>query len=183
MYIDIVFALFILVGLIQGFHRGVIRTLFAILGIIIGFLAALKFAPFVVTFFESTLKLSPLIALIAGLILTFLAIMLGIRWLGKKFEDTLKLAKVNIVNKVAGAVIFALLMILTYSAIIWFVSQTKLISDAEKERSLSYPFLKEIPVKTGVVVEKLKPVFRDFWDKVDDVINPEQKEERISEDE
>lgn len=181
MYIDICLALFILVGLIQGFHRGVIRTLFAILGILIGFLAALKFAPYVVTFFENTVKLSPLLSLILGLVLTFLVLMLGIRWLGKKFEDTLKLAKVNIVNKVLGAIIFAILMIITYSAIIWFISQTKLISDAEKERSLSYPFLQEIPVKTGVVVKKIKPVFREFWDKVDEVINPEKKEEKNTE--
>ena len=177
MYIDIFLAVFILIGIIQGFHRGVIRTVFAILGILIGFLAALKFSPYVVTFFENTVKLSPLVSLILGLILTFLVLLLGIRWLGKSFENTLKIAKVNIVNKILGAALFAILMIVTYSAIIWFVSRTELISEAQKQESLSYPVLKEIPEKTGVVIRKIKPVFKDFWDKMDGVVNTEKEAE------
>ncbi len=176
MYIDIFLAVFILIGIIQGFHRGVVRTLFAILGIIIGFLAALKFAPYVVTFFENTVKLSPVVALILGLVLTFLVLMLGIRWLGKSFENTLKLAKINVLNKILGAFLFAILMIITYSAIIWFIGRTQILSEAEKTQSKSYPFLQEVPAKTGVLIEKIKPVFKDFWDKMDGVINPEKKD-------
>lgn len=177
MYIDIFLAVFILIGIIQGFHRGVIRTVFAILGILIGFLAALKFSPYVVNFFENTVKLSPLVSLILGLVLTFLVLLLGIRWLGKSFENTLKIAKVNIVNKILGAGLFAILMIVTYSAIIWFVARTDLVSESQKQASLSYPFLKEVPVKTGIVIRKIKPVFKDFWDKMDGVMNPKENVE------
>lgn len=177
MYIDIFLAVFILIGIIQGFHRGVIRTVFAILGIVIGFLAALKFSPYVVTFFEDTVKLSPLVSLILGLVLTFLILLLGIRWLGKSFENTLKIAKVNIVNKILGAALFAILMIVTYSAIIWFVARTELISESQKQESLSYPVLKEVPEKTGAVIRKIKPVFKDFWDKMDGVVNPKENVE------
>lgn len=170
MYIDIFLAIFILLGIIQGFHRGVIRTLFAILGVLIGFIAALKFAPYVVTFFETTFKLSPLVAMILGLLLTFVVLMLGIRWLGKSFENTLKLVKLNILNKIAGAVLFAALMIIVYSAVIWFVDRTDLLGEAEKSESRSYPFLKEVPARTGAAFEAIKPVFREFWDKLDAVM-------------
>jgi membrane protein required for colicin V production len=176
MYIDIFLAVFILIGIIQGYHRGIVRTLFAILGIIIGFLAALKFAPYVVTFFENTFKLSPVVALILGLVLTFLVLMLGIRWLGKSFENTLKLARVNILNKILGATLFALLMIVTYSAIIWFIARTEILSPEEKAQSKTYPYLQEVPEKTGEIIQKLKPVFKEFWDKMDAAINPEKED-------
>ncbi|HLF62963.1 MAG TPA: CvpA family protein [Saprospiraceae bacterium] len=176
MYIDIFLAVFILIGIIQGFHRGVIRTLFAILGILIGFLAALKFAPYVVTFFERVVKLSPSVALILGLVLTFLVLLLGIRWLGRSFENTLKLVKLNIFNKILGAILFSILMIITYSAIIWFVGRINLISEAEKAKSKSYPLLQEIPAKTGVLIEKIKPVFKEIWDKMDSVVKPEKED-------
>jgi membrane protein required for colicin V production len=180
MYIDIFLALFIVIGIIQGFHRGLIRTLFAILGILIGFIAALKFSPYVVSFFENVVKLSPLVSLILGLVLTFLVLLFGIRWLGKSFENTLKLAKVNIINKILGAVLFAILMIITYSAVIWFLDRTNLISDAQRQASRSYPALHEVPAKTGALITKMKPVFKDFWDKMDRVAVPETNDEEVS---
>ena len=175
MYIDIFLAIFILIGIIQGFHRGIIRTLFAILGVIIGFLAALKFAPYVVNFFEHTFKLSPVVAMILGLLITFLVLMLGIRWLGKSFEKTLKLVKLNILNKIAGAALFGVLMIIIYSAVIWFIARTDLLREAEKQESRSYPFLIEVPIRVGDGLHKAKPVFREFWDKMDEIINPDDE--------
>jgi membrane protein required for colicin V production len=183
MYIDIFLAIFIRIGIIQGFHRGLIRTLFSILGIVIGFLAALKFAPYVVTFFENVFKLSPLISLILGLLLTFVVLMLGIRWLGKSFENTLKLVRLNFINKIAGAVVFAALMIIVYSAVIWFIDRTNVLTAAEKEQSKSYPVLTEIPVRTGAAIQTIKPVFREFWDKMDRIVVPADAEEQKNEQE
>jgi len=172
MYIDIFLAIFILIGIIQGFHRGLIRTLFSILGIVIGFLAALKFAPYIVTFFENVLRLSPLVSLILGLLLTFVVLMLGIRWLGKSFENTLKLVRLNFLNKLAGALVFSFLMVVIYSAVIWFVDRANVLSPDEKAQSRSYPVLTEVPYRMGAAVQKLKPVFQDFWEKMDKVIVP-----------
>jgi len=181
MYIDIFLAVFILIGIIQGFHRGLIRTVFAVLGTVIGFLAALKFAPYVVSFFEGVFHLTPVLALVLGLVVTFLALMLGIRWLGKSFENTLKLAKVNIFNKLLGAALFAALMIVVYSAVIWFVARTDMLSDTQKNQSRTYPFLQEVPEKTGALIEKIKPVFTEFWDKMDSALTPARSEEGLQE--
>jgi membrane protein required for colicin V production len=175
MYIDLFLAISILIGLIQGYHKGIVRTLFSILSVIIGFLAALKFSPFVVSFFERVFDLSPLIALIAGMVITFLLFMLGIRWLGNAFEKTLKLVQLNIFNKLTGAALFAALMIFIYSVIIWFCVRTEMIGDAEIARSRSYPVLSTIPGKAEAVAESLKPVFRGFWQKLEAVIVPPEE--------
>ena len=63
MYIDLFLGVFILIGLVQGFHRGIIRTIFAILSIVVGFLAALKFSPYVVNFFEHVIGLESMLSL------------------------------------------------------------------------------------------------------------------------
>jgi len=178
MYIDIFLIIFILIGIIQGYHRGVIRTLFAILGLLIGILATLKFAPYVVTFLESVFSLSPLLALILGMILTFLLILAGIRWLGKSLENTLKVARINFLNKIAGAVLFSLLMIVIYSMIIWFIDRTGLLGESEKPTSRSYAFLQEVPARTGKVLDKAKPVFQGFWEKMEKFPGQDEKEEK-----
>lgn len=175
MYIDIFLAIFILIGLIQGYHRGIIRTLFAVLGVCIGFLAALKFSPYVVTLIEGTFGLSPLISMILGLLLTFSVLLFGIRWLGKSFENTLKVVRLNLFNKLAGAAVFAALMIIVYSAVIWFLDRTNMLQPMEKASSRSYPALQEVPALTSSAFEKIKPVFREFWDKMDAVLTPPQE--------
>ena len=175
MYIDLFLGVFIVIGLIQGFSRGIIRTLFAILGLVVGLLAALKFSPYAVNFFEHTLHLDPVLALIIGLLLTFFVIMWGVRWLGKSFEKTLKAIKLNVLNKILGAALFVCLMLVTYSAIIWFLGRTEMISESQKNASRSYPYLEQIPERTGEVVDAVKPVFKGFWDKMDAIINPEKQ--------
>lgn len=171
MYIDLFLGVFILIGIIQGFHRGIVRTLFAILAIVVGFLAALKFSPYVVTLFEQTFNLNPVLSLILGLLLTFFVIMWGVRWLGKSLERTLRMVNLNFINKFFGAILFALLMIVVYSAIIWFLGQTEFLTEHEKNASRSYPYLEAIPERTGRYVEDLKPVFKGFWEKLEAVID------------
>jgi len=167
MYIDIFLGVFVLIGVIQGFHRGIIRTVFSIVGIVVGLLAALKFSPFVVGLLDSIFDWDPMISLILGLILTFALIMWGIKWLGKSAEKTLKLVKLNIFNQLLGSILYAGLMIVTYSAIIWFMGRTDVISDKQKTESKSYPYLMEVPKYGQAAFESVKPVFKDFWDKMD----------------
>ncbi|MDX1476165.1 MAG: CvpA family protein [Saprospiraceae bacterium] len=171
MYIDLFLGFFIVIGLIQGFHRGIVRTLFAVVSIIVGLLAALKFSPLVVNVFEHSFGLNPTLSLVLGFLLTFFVIMWGIRWLGRGFEKTLKLVKLNFLNRLLGAALFVALMIVTYSAIIWFLGRTEFVSPEQKASSLSYPYLSQIPEYTSAAIESLRPVFKGFVDKMDAVIN------------
>ena len=174
MYIDIFLGVFVLIGVIQGFHRGIIRTVFAIVGIVVGLIAALKFSPYVVSLFDQIFDWNPMISLVLGLILTFVLIMWGIKWLGKSAEKTLKLVKLNIFNKLLGSVLYAGLMIATYSAIIWFLGRTDFISEKQKDESHSYVYLMEVPKYGQAAFESVKPVFKDFWDKMDLVNETEE---------
>ncbi len=175
MYIDILLGVFVLIGVIQGFHRGIIRTIFSIVGIVVGLIAALKFSPYVVSLFDQIFDWNPMISLVLGLILTFTLIMWGIKWLGKSAEKTLKLVKLNIFNKLLGSALYAGLMIVTYSAIIWFVGRTEVISERQKDASQSYPYLMEVPKYAQAAFETVKPVFKDFWDKMD-LLNDSEEE-------
>ena len=173
MYIDIFLGIFLLIGLIQGYHRGIIRTVFAIAAIVVGLLAALKFSPIVVSLFEQVFDWDPLINLIMGLALTFILIMWGIKWLGRSAEKSLKLVKLNFINKFLGAVLFAGLMFVMYAGIIWFVERTELLTDEQRGQSVSYPYLAEVPKHAQSAFEAVKPVFRGFWEKLDAVLESE----------
>lgn len=177
MYIDIFLAVFLLVGIIQGFHRGIIRTLFAIFGIVVGLIATLKFSPWLATFLHEELNIGTSSALVIAMILMFLVFMFLFYLLGRSFESTLKLVNLNFINKILGALLFAVLMLVTYSAIIWFLHRTQLVSDKQVADSKTYPVLRAVPEHTEGIVRKMKPVFKEFWTKVEEAAKPNTTEE------
>lgn len=170
MYIDIFLGVFVLIGLIQGYHRGILRSVFALLGLIAGVLAVMKFSPHVVSLLDHIFHWDPILSMVLGVALTFVLIMWGIRWLGRGLEKTLKAVRLNFVNKALGAALFTAIMVLAFSGVIWFVDRTELLSDAQRESSRSYPYLKEIPDQASKAFKSIEPVFREFWDKLDSVV-------------
>ena len=173
MYIDIFLGIFVAIGVIQGYHRGIIRTVFAIAAIVVGLLAALKFSPYVVSLFDQIFDWDPLVSLVLGLALTFILIMWGIKWLGRSAEKTLKLVKLNFINKIMGAILFAGLMTVMFASILWFLDRTELVPDNQKTQSRSYVYLQKVPEYGQAAFESVKPVFKGFWDKLDAVLETE----------
>jgi hypothetical protein len=57
------------------------------------------------------------------------------------------------------------------------------LSEAEKAQSKSYSMLTQVPMKTGAAIDKIKPVFKDFWDKMDRIAVPVESEDGQSEQE
>ena len=167
MYIDIFLGVFVLLGIIQGYNRGIIRSLFAIAGLIVGFLAALKFSPFIVAGIDSVFNIDPRLSLLLGFLLTLALIIWGIQWIGRSLEKTLRAANLNFLNKLAGSVVFVAIMVVVYSAVIWFLSNTQFISEQQKQDSLTYDYVMQVPQYAENAFESVKPVFREFWDKME----------------
>lgn len=171
MYIDIVLILFALYGLWVGFRKGFIRTLFSLLLVIVGLLLTLKLSPWVVEMIRDSIAMDKLISLIIGVLLCYLVVTLILRWVGKNVDKMLRKAKLNLVSKLLGGILLGLLMVLSYSVIIWFLDQTQLISDHQRMTSKTYAFLMDVPSRLQAFLLEFKPLFQDFWDMIEDIIN------------
>ncbi|MBK8705844.1 MAG: CvpA family protein [Saprospiraceae bacterium] len=79
MIVDILFLIAAGYGFYLGFSRGIIKTVFTVLSIMIGVVAAAKFGPAMTDFLESVANSHSPLMFIAGLLLTFVATMLLIR--------------------------------------------------------------------------------------------------------
>jgi len=51
---------------------------------------------------------------------------------------------------------------------VWFAFEARLLSEKQKDESISYYVLEGIPGVAKRQFETLKPVFREFWDKTVD---------------
>ena len=171
MAIDIIFVLTMLYGFYLGFSKGIIKTVFTVLSIMFGLMAAFKFSPAMTDFLESAFSNSNPLMLIAGFLLTFVLTMVIIRMIASGLEGVLKTANINIINQLAGGILLSGILILLYSVILWFGNQATLINNDAKRSSMTYVYLEKFPTQAKNIAYKIQPIFQDFWNQSLDMMD------------
>ena len=164
MVIDIIFAIVAGYGFYLGFSRGIIQTLFGILSILFGLLAAFRFGPFATNVLESTFNSNNPMMFIAGFLLAFVLTMVLIRMFARGIEGVLETTNINILNQAAGGILTAGGLILVYSTLLWFANASHILNEDAKKQSITYQYIDEFPTKVWALGKQLKPTFEDFWD-------------------
>ena len=171
MIIDILCGLIVGFCFYLGYTKGIIKTVFGVLSIIIGLLATLKFSHLTMNLLDKVFDVDPRIMIIIGFVLTFLLILIGIRMIGNAVEKLLETAHINFINQIAGGVVSALIALVIYSSIVGFCDKIKIIKEDVKTSSITYPILATIPEKSKDFLEKAKPFFSEFWQRTQEAIN------------
>jgi len=166
MIIDLAALLLLLYGFYVGYSRGIIKTVFALVSLVIGLLAALSLSPWVISLMQDVINWHPGLIFVLGFALTFIISLIIIRFIGKKIEDLLKFVKVNFINKIIGGAILGILLLVFYSYALWGINSFGLISEQNKNSSVSYEYLETLPIKTQGILDDAKPVFKGFWDQM-----------------
>jgi len=167
-WIDIIFGIVVGYGLISGYSKGIIKTLFSILSLTIGFAAAMTLTPLVTRFILTVFGSSgPLVPVTSFLITFFLALML-VRVLARILEKGLKTVHLNFVNKLAGGVLLAVIGVFLFSILITFVDRAQLISEETKQISNFYGLLEPM-ADTGIaVIKQVFPFVKGIWTNIID---------------
>lgn len=164
MVIDIICLMMGAYGFYIGFSRGIIRTIFTVLSLIFGLLAAFKLGPATTRFLETATGSHNPMMFIAGFLMAFFATMIFIRTISKFLERGLQSANINVLNQLLGGVLLGGVMVLLFSMLLWFADQSRLIDPTTKDQSATYLFLKNYPDKVWAVVQYFKPAVQDFWE-------------------
>lgn len=188
MYIDIILGLSLAFGFYVGYSRGIIKSLFAILSLIVAILAAMKLSPLVITFLGNQLSWDPRWIIVLGFVLTFIVVVVAIRYAGKILEKMLIKLEINFMNKILGGAISAFLFLVIFSTFVWFMDEVKLLSPEAKQESMTYELVEPIPQVVAALGQQVKPAFQNFWNKTAEAMDQirieaeeRQKEERLIE--
>ena len=164
MILDIVVVLIVAFGFYAGYSRGLIKTVFDTMSLVIGILAAMKLSSYTIEALESVLNISKSITYLLGLVITFLLVMAIVRFVGRKVEAVLKAANINVVNKLAGGAVQGLFFAFLLSMAIWTLGNYNVMKPETKEKSITYPLLEPLPEAGKALFTAVKPVFQEFWD-------------------
>ena len=170
MWIDILAVGIIGGGFALGYRRGLVKTVFDTLSILVALLLTLKLSPLTMKLLEWMMDMHPGVSFVLGIIVTFAALMIGVRLMGKAFEEGLKAVNLDQANLIIGGLIQGFFFGALISYFIGMLDGFELIAESTKEKSLSYPMLAVFPEVTAWLWEALKPAFSTLWEKKDIVL-------------
>jgi len=163
--LDIIVVLVVAFGFYAGYSRGLIKTVFDTLSLIIGILAAMKLSPIAINLLEGMLNVNPSITYLIGIALTFIIVMALVRFVGRKLEDVFEAANIDILNKVAGGGVQGIFFAFLLSMLLWTLGNYNVLKPETTENSITYPLLEPLPEAGKSVFNAAKPIFKSFWDK------------------
>jgi membrane protein required for colicin V production len=164
MAIDIIFAIVALYGIYMGFSKGIIKTVFTVLALLLGFMIAVRFSVYATDLLKNIFNTDNPMLFLAGFVLCFILTVVLLRFIAKMLERVLEGLGINFINKIAGGLVIATLFTLIFSILIWFADRAKVIPDSTKDKSITYPYLQAFPTQARTFAEKLKPFFESTYE-------------------
>jgi len=121
MSIDFIVGILAVLAVIWGYRRGLILAVFSFVATVLGVLLAFKFSSLVADWLGERTSLSDRWLPIVAFLLILIAVIFLIRLGAKALEEMLELAQLGLLNRLAGSLLF-LLLLLGASAILYQVA-------------------------------------------------------------
>ncbi len=163
MSLDLILLVVVAWGFYQGFSHGIIQTVFNWASYFFGLLIAFKMTPTTTAFLVRTSGSANPLMFVAGFLVMFVLVMMLFRLAARGFEGALSVARIGIVNQLAGGILLASTYIMLFSVLCWFAGKANLIDEATKQSARSWPLLEAIPPRAKIVAERVSPIMKEFW--------------------
>lgn len=169
MIIDIAFLLFIIAGFYWGFRSGVIYSIFSVVGLFLGVIAALKFSYLAVNLLHGWLNVGPKALVAISFVLVLVLVVLLFKFIAWGLERLLQSFALDIPNKVGGGIVYALAGAYLFCILIWFTIRLQVLPDGQKKDSFFYSYIAEAAPKVVEASGKIVPMFKDAFKNFDDL--------------
>jgi|GEM_PF-5427015 len=173
--LDIIVLVVAALGFLRGYSKGLIKSLFGLISIVLGIIIALKVSPYIIDFIEDAFKLDPRWALIIGFLLTLGLVIAALSYIAKLLEGILRSIRLNVINKLAGGLLYGLLFLLVLGLAYNFLFQIDVIKLEQIEKSQTYSLVTVLPREAQGVWENVRPAFEEFWERAQDVMNSNEE--------
>lgn len=170
MFLDILLVIVLVWGFVTGYRRGILHSLFFLVGIVAGILTAVKFSALAGTYISEWLSIDPTYLPIVSFALVFILTLGIVLMIANGIEELLKFAQLNLFNKLAGAAVWMAIGLFVLSTAFWYLEQYAIIGPEEQEGSTTYSWV--APVSPFVMEQagQLLPFLKDVYEDIEDMV-------------
>ena len=163
MIIDIIFAVLVVIAIIQGFRRGFIIAIFSFIAIFIGLAAAIKLSAVVADHLAHSTKISGKWLPILSFAVVFLIVILLVRLGAKLLQKTAEAFTLGWLNRLGGIIFYIAIYVTIYSILLFYATEMKIIQSKTIDASVTYSFIEPIGPKAIEALGKWIPFFKDMF--------------------
>jgi len=163
MLLDLIYAVVIILAVLQGYRRGLVVGLFSLVAVIIGLAAAMKLSIAAGKYIGKVIKISDEWLPIISFAVVFILIVLLIRLGAKAVQKTIEIAMLGWVNKIGGIVFYAALYTIIFSVLLFYAEQMKWLQPDAIHKSVVYSFVQPWGPKAINGFGSIIPFFKDMF--------------------
>jgi membrane protein required for colicin V production len=179
MWIDLLWLFLMGMAVFKGFNKGLIVAAFSFAAFFIGLAAALKLSAVVAGYLKDSFDNPTVWWPVIAFILVFLLVSGLIKMAAGVVEKTFNFVMLGWINKLGGAILYAILYTLIFSVVLFYFDQLMHISDQVKRQSKVYSYIEPwgewVMQSLGNLIPWFKDVFRDIQEFFEKVGNKMQK--------
>ncbi len=170
MILDIVFALLVIAGFMKGFNDGVIKSVFTLVSYVIGFFAGLRLSLNLSEFMQQSTNIPSKILPFLSFVIIFVLVLLMIKFFVYLIEKILKGVHLNFVNKIAGGLVWCLIVSMVIGSALWLMEKAEIVSEQNLSGSITYPYVREVGSVTVDNTAQVIPFIKNTISELDEFI-------------
>ncbi|MBS1773291.1 MAG: CvpA family protein [Bacteroidetes bacterium] len=175
MILDVIGIILLIIFFVRGYMKGIIVAAFSMLSIVVGVIFSLKFSEKLSSYLLEKHIITSAWVQPLSYIIIFIGVVLLVRLAAKAIETSAHAVMLGWLNKLIGGMLYAFLIAMVWSSLLWIGAQMQLIKAETIAASKTYPFFSQLAPwvahHIGSVIPVAKDVFHDletFFTKVNE---------------
>ncbi len=170
--LDLILAIPILIGAYGGFKKGFIVGVLSLLALILGVFGGFYFLNWGVSILISDFGLTGKLIPILAFIVIFIGIIIIVNFIGKLLKKFVQMILLGGVDKIAGALMGALMWAFFVSSLLWVAGVFQLsFPEGWEENSLLLGYINPVAPALASMLDGVIPTVSDIFEGLSELIN------------
>jgi membrane protein required for colicin V production len=143
MWVDILTGTLLIVAILQGLRKGLIKAILSFFSFFIGLILAYQFAGWVARFLKQYTKIESHWLPFISFLIVLLVVLFLIRWVSGLLQQTAEVLMLGWLNKLLGIVLYGFIYFTIWSAFVYFLQILGVLESAKMKDAYSYAYLQK----------------------------------------
>ena len=171
MFLDLFILAGVAVGFLQGYRKGLVHSVFFLVAFVVGSIIALRFGYLVAVLLNRWFGIESEYLPLVSLAILFIVVLVLILLLARSLQGILKAARLNLFNRIAGGLLWAVAGVYVVSLAFWYLEKYQLVTEEVKADSVSYPLVGELSQQITEGIGRALPFVLDTYHDLDRMLD------------